>query len=1482
MVNSFRDALLRKSYRIYTGRFKQTQLGKFVARQILDLGLVSRLDIQAAELSGLNKINTRPFENSRYASEVTSVELPNFHLSAPLNFQVSEELSGVSYINVLLPSLQVKHMSGGPNTALFFASLLAEYGEYIRLIACDSPTEDDGEALYAHMDSLLLRPVMREKIELVDGFDRSKPVFIGKSDIFFATAWWTAQIAKYGIEKTIYKSFIYLIQDFEPILHEGSTFQVRAFETYGLSHIPLINTKLLLEHLVQEKSGFYANKDFSEKALVFEPALDRNYYFPDPSKPGENKKKVLLFYARPTVARRNLFEIGIVALKQAVASGAISNEHWDVWAMGEKLSPIALGNDVYLNPLPWLSFEDYAKRVRTADLLLSLMLSPHPSYPPLEMAASGNLVVTNSFSVKTADRMKQFSPNIIVAEPTPQSIASALERAVGRINAGLSSYDTTGTINLPTDWEDSLKEIIPELINRLSSLRFSPPAINNLSLTSGSPIHPQNDYEVYRKNQLEQRRRSKKYKQQLGLLSFVTSAYNTPSQFLIRLGHSLFVQDGGMNFEWLILDNGSTDKETIAALKQLSRYPSVRLERVENNLGIIGGMRYLLENARNQYILPLDSDDLLEPDCVNILTSHICDNDYPPLLYTDEDKVSDSNFHSPYFKPDWDPVLFLHSCYIAHLCAIDREKALALDLYTDETAEGCHDWDTFIRFMRAGYTPHHIPEVLYSWRIHTGSTSGNISSKDYITNSHQETLKRALEARHARNIELLPSPLFNHNVDWWFRRKRDVPISCETIVLKSSDNIVSLFQKVKDFHCNLVHICWENIVLDDDEWRWDAAALIELFPDTVMVGGTLHNAKTALGGPCVFGFGNGFGCPDIGRSLADPGYFAWMHKARSVSAVSTGHCVVALPFLAEALPILVEEKISLTMLGPWLGALAAETRRRVVFSPFMRAQALRIPEDSSSSQDQASFLSKFWHLIPDSRFYSERLGLTSKAAYSPASSLERRQHVQFLQAKTLPYSEWLEQHINRRLKNYPLPDKPVTISLITSIYEGTKIALLGLLADSVVSQTLKPSEWIIVAHGPLSDEDLSYVQRLAAEKWDATVIVEPRPLGIMKAMRVALEASTSEYIVPIDADDLLTHDALQILAHHTEKLGAPDLLYSDEDLLVDGKPSHPYLRSSFDPILNLDSSYVWHLCAIKRESALALDLYVNQGATWCHDWDSITRIANARGKIEHIPEILYHWRQHKESTTNNANGDPRSLESVHHVLSGQIARTANPEDYYIADWPINRGSRELYIARHPGNIPNFVWFDDVRDDQSYEGDESAIVVFAAKGISISSHSTYLEVARLFDLHSNLGAIGGLTLNNANTVVDACYVANQYGKLESPWIGREENYHGPYALAMKPQAVFTAGRSLVFFRVSALKDIGFQSFKNDDFNPNLIFSLCGRIIERNWIVGFSPMVRAYSSAAFQDDQDFDVSISEHFKIDYAIARYCISRSFLGEF
>ena len=126
----------------------------------------------------------------------------------------------------------------------------------------------------------------------------------------------------------------------------------------------------------------------------------------------------------------------------------------------------------------------------------------------------------------------------------------------------------------------------------------------------------------------------------------------------------------------MILDNGCQNSEMLAYLATLKqRYSWVNVTQ-SRKCRIIGGLRLCLEAASGRYVLPVDSDDWLYPDCLQVVTWHIREKGFPALLYTDEDKAIGAHAVQPYFKPDFDPVLLLNSAYIAHLGAIDPKAGV--------------------------------------------------------------------------------------------------------------------------------------------------------------------------------------------------------------------------------------------------------------------------------------------------------------------------------------------------------------------------------------------------------------------------------------------------------------------------------------------------------------------------------------------------------------------------------------------------------------------------------------------------------------------------------------------------------------------------------------------------------------------------------------------------------------------------------------
>ncbi len=88
------------------------------------------------------------------------------------------------------------------------------------------------------------------------------------------------------------------------------------------------------------------------------------------------------------------------------------------------------------------------------------MLSPHVSYPPLEMAAAGATVVTNVFSVKTAERLRSISPNLLAVEPNVDAITNGLLEASERATkaGGQNQLPISG---LPRSWDEAFRDTLP-------------------------------------------------------------------------------------------------------------------------------------------------------------------------------------------------------------------------------------------------------------------------------------------------------------------------------------------------------------------------------------------------------------------------------------------------------------------------------------------------------------------------------------------------------------------------------------------------------------------------------------------------------------------------------------------------------------------------------------------------------------------------------------------------------------------------------------------------------------------------------------------------------------------------------------------------------------------------------------------------------------------------------------------------------------
>ncbi|MEW5909845.1 MAG: hypothetical protein AB1659_08600 [Thermodesulfobacteriota bacterium] len=353
----------------------------------------------------------------------------DFSYSIPQITPINIRKSGfdVNRINLVIPSINREHFFGGVSTALSLFNALSTGSRGSipsRIILTDAEPDEadldkfDGYHLVSFEDD---SDEIRQIVAVNNKFQKN--LFVTSGDRFLSTSWWTAYCAIQMIERQcIYygpecNRMGYLIQDFEPGFYNWSTHYLLAESTYRseVMTIPVFNSIFLRDYFKDQGYRF-------EKEFVFEPQLNPDLKRFMNSTDRNAKDQRILVYGRPSV-ERNCFPLIIEALKYWTTIQPDLNE-WEVLSIGEAHKPIKLGNGKIMASLGKLSLEEYASLLNRSAVGLSLMVSPHPSYPPLEMAHFGILTITNSYANKNLSKCHE---NILSLDRlTPRHIAEAL------------------------------------------------------------------------------------------------------------------------------------------------------------------------------------------------------------------------------------------------------------------------------------------------------------------------------------------------------------------------------------------------------------------------------------------------------------------------------------------------------------------------------------------------------------------------------------------------------------------------------------------------------------------------------------------------------------------------------------------------------------------------------------------------------------------------------------------------------------------------------------------------------------------------------------------------------------------------------------------------------------------------------------------------------------------------------------------------
>lgn len=264
-----------------------------------------------------------------------------------------------------------------------------------------------------------------------------------------------------------------------------------------------------------------------------------------------------------------------------------------------------------------------------------------------------------------------------------------------------------------------------------------------------------------------------------------------------------------------------------------------------------------------------------------------------------------------------------------------------------------------------------------------------------------------------------------------------------------------------------------------------------------------------------------------------------------------------------------------------------------------------------------------------------------------------------MEPEEVPYGPWFEKNRpseseleKQREKNWK--ETPV-FSIVVPAYR-TPVLFLEQMIESVRSQTYPFWELCIANASPEDEQMAEVLQRYVQMDQRIHVKNLDKNLGIAENTNEAFFMASGTFVGLLDHDDLLAPQALYRMMERLEEKEI-DVFYTDEDKVTTDLAEHfqPHFKPDFNLDLLRSNNYITHFFVVRKELVRKVGGFRREydGA---QDYDFIFRCVEQAGEICHIPEILYHWRTHKESTSDNPVSKMYAFEAGKRAIEGNLER----------------------------------------------------------------------------------------------------------------------------------------------------------------------------------------------------------------------------------
>ena len=194
------------------------------------------------------------------------------------------------------------------------------------------------------------------------------------------------------------------------------------------------------------------------------------------------------------------------------------------------------------------------------------------------------------------------------------------------------------------------------------------------------------------------------------LVSIITAFYNAGKYF--QQTYNSVMDQTFPWFEWIIVDDGSTDEESLLILNKLASSDQ-RIKVIHQaNAGAPSARNTGILNSTTDYIFPLDSDDLIEPTCLEYNFWALYFN--PKATWSYSDSVGFQN-EEYLWDTSFDPERMKKTNHLVVTALIRKQAALDVGGYSIQEGPFDEDWHFWLKLLAQGAFPVQIKGEYLFW-----------------------------------------------------------------------------------------------------------------------------------------------------------------------------------------------------------------------------------------------------------------------------------------------------------------------------------------------------------------------------------------------------------------------------------------------------------------------------------------------------------------------------------------------------------------------------------------------------------------------------------------------------------------------------------------------------------------------------------------------------------------------------------------------